>query len=58
MITGVDGHRVLEPQDVSEAVNVRKPGDGMDLEVSRGGERRTLGVYSRFSIDWMILVVQ
>ncbi len=44
VITGVDGHRVLEPQDVSEAVNGRKPGDGMDLEVSRGGERRTFHV--------------
>ncbi len=44
VITGVDGHRVLEPQDVSEAVNARKPGDGMDLEVSRGGERRTFHV--------------
>jgi putative serine protease PepD len=44
VITGVDGHEVTEPQDISEAVNALKPGDGLELEVSRNGDRRTVQV--------------
>jgi S1-C subfamily serine protease len=44
VITGVGGHEVTEPQDVSEAVNALKPGDRLELEVSRNGDRRTVQV--------------
>jgi S1-C subfamily serine protease len=44
VITGVDGHEVGEPQDVSEAINALKPGDPLKVEVSRDGARRTFQV--------------
>jgi S1-C subfamily serine protease len=40
----VEGRRVTQPQDVSEAVNALKPGDRLEVEVSRGGSRRTLQI--------------
>ena len=44
MITGVDGRQVNEPQDVSEAINALKPGDRLDVEVTRNGTSRTFQV--------------
>jgi putative serine protease PepD len=44
VITGVDGRDVSEPEDLSEAINKLKPGDEIVVEVSRGGERRTVTV--------------
>ena len=44
VITGVDGHDVTQPQDVSEAIDALKPGDRLDLEVSRDGGSRTVQV--------------
>jgi putative serine protease PepD len=44
VITGVDGRQVNEPQDVSEAINALKPGDRLDVEVSRNGTSRTFQV--------------
>ena len=38
------GTAVREPDDVSAAVNARKPGDEVRIVVERGGERRTLNV--------------
>jgi putative serine protease PepD len=44
VITGVEGREVTEPQDVSSALDGLKPGDEVELEVSRDGERRTVVV--------------
>ena len=35
---------VREPDDVSTAVNARKPGDKVEIVVVRDGDRRTLNV--------------
>jgi S1-C subfamily serine protease len=35
---------VTQPQDVSEAINALKPGDRLELEVSRDGAGRTVQV--------------
>jgi S1-C subfamily serine protease len=42
VITGVDGHDVTQPQDVSEAIDALKPGDRLELKVSRDGADRTV----------------
>jgi putative serine protease PepD len=44
VITGVDGSPVREPEDVSDAVNALEPGDEVEVEVSRDGERRTVTI--------------
>ena len=44
VITGVDGRPVSEPSDVSEAIDGLQPGDTVQVEVSRDGERRTISV--------------
>jgi S1-C subfamily serine protease len=44
VITGVDGHDVTQPQEVSEAIDALKPGDRLELEVSRDGSSRTVQV--------------
>jgi putative serine protease PepD len=44
VITGVDGHDVTQPQDVSEAIDALKPGDRLELEITRDGADRTLEV--------------
>ena len=44
VITGVDGSPVRAPEDVSEVVNALEPGDEVEVEVSRDGERRTFTV--------------
>ena len=43
-IVQIAGTDVLEPDDVSGAVNARKPGDEVRIVVERSGERRTLNV--------------
>jgi putative serine protease PepD len=44
VITAFDGQPVTEPQDLSEAVNGLEPGDQVQVEVLRDGERHTVGV--------------
>jgi putative serine protease PepD len=44
VITGVDGDPVRDPDDVSAAVSGFEPGDEVQIEVSRDGERRTFDV--------------
>lgn len=44
VITGVAGRPVEDPEDVSEAVSGRDPGDEVEVEILRDGERRTLTV--------------
>jgi S1-C subfamily serine protease len=44
VITGVDGNEVTEPQDVSEAIDSLKPGDSIEIELSRDGSSRTVEV--------------
>ncbi|MEA2400988.1 MAG: hypothetical protein QOK00_1391 [Thermoleophilaceae bacterium] len=44
VIVGFDGHQVTEPQDVSTAVNALKPGDRVQVEVLRDGQRHTVAV--------------
>jgi putative serine protease PepD len=44
VIVGIDGHPVDEPEDVSDAVARHRPGDEIDVEVMRDGERRTIRV--------------
>jgi len=44
LITKVDGKDVLAPDDVSAAINGRKPGDQVQIEVQRGGSSQTLTV--------------
>ena len=44
VITGIDGTRVDDPDDVSDAVSAKDPGDEIEVEIVRDGERRTLTV--------------
>jgi putative serine protease PepD len=44
VITAVDGKRVRTPDDVAAAVQDRRPGDSVAVEVRRGGGTRTLDV--------------
>jgi putative serine protease PepD len=44
VITGVDGQDVRDPEDLSDAINGLEPGDDIELEVSRDGERRSVQV--------------
>ena len=44
IIVAIAGKQVLAPQDVSAAVESRKPGDTVPIEVQRGGATQTLRV--------------
>ncbi|HWT92903.1 MAG TPA: trypsin-like peptidase domain-containing protein, partial [Solirubrobacteraceae bacterium] len=44
VIKRIDGKRVATPEDVSEAVSAKDPGDGMSVEVQRGEGSRSLDV--------------
>jgi putative serine protease PepD len=44
VITGVDGAPVRDPDDVSQAVSGLEPGDEVEVEVNRDGERRSFDV--------------
>jgi putative serine protease PepD len=44
VIVAIDGESVRDPDDVSEAVSEREPGDEIEVEVLRDGERRTIRV--------------
>jgi putative serine protease PepD len=44
VIVGIDGQTVDEPEDVSDAVSAHRPGDEIEVEVIRDGERRTITV--------------
>jgi putative serine protease PepD len=44
VIVGIDGRPVDEPEDVSDAVASHHPGDEIEVEVIRNGERRTIRV--------------
>jgi len=44
VITGVDGSPVSDPDELSQAVSGHRPGDEVEVEVSRDGEQRTFDV--------------
>ncbi len=44
MITSVDGRSVSDPEDVSEAISGKRPGDQVTVEIVRDGEPRTITV--------------
>ena len=44
LVTGVDGVPVQAPEDISTAIEDRRPGDEIELEVQRAGSDRTLRV--------------
>jgi putative serine protease PepD len=44
LITGIDGREVDEPEDVSNALDSLKPGDRVQLELSRDGSSRTVEI--------------
>jgi putative serine protease PepD len=44
VIVGVGGQPVTTPEDISIAIESRKPGDRIEIEVQRGGTRRTFRV--------------
>ena len=43
-IRSVDGTPVQAPEDISTAIEDRRPGDEIDIEVERAGSQRTLRV--------------
>ena len=44
VITSVDGRSVSDPEDVSEAISGKRPGDQVRVEIVRDGEPRTITV--------------
>jgi len=44
VIASIDGNPIASPDDVAEAVSNHQPGDEIEVEVIRGGERRTITV--------------
>ena len=42
IIVGVGGKPVIVPDDISLAIDDRKPGDRVEIEVERAGARKTL----------------
>jgi S1-C subfamily serine protease len=44
VIVGVDGKEILSPQDISTAIESRRPGDEVAVQVQRAGATRTLRV--------------
>ena len=44
LVTSVDGRDVQAPEDISAAIENRRPGDEIDLQVQRAGSDRTLRV--------------
>ena len=44
VITSVDGRQVSEPEDLSEALSGKEPGDRVPVELVRNGEPRTITV--------------
>ena len=44
VIVGIDGQTVDEPEDLTDAVSAHRPGDEIEVEVIRDGERRTITV--------------
>jgi putative serine protease PepD len=43
-VTGVGGQPIERPDDVSAAIENRRPGDKVDIKVQRGGAERTVSV--------------
>ena len=44
IIVRVDGDDVSQPEDISNAIESRKPGDDVEIEIERGGTRQNIGV--------------
>ena len=66
VIVGIDGRSVDEPEDVSDAVSAHRPGDEIEVEVIRDGERRTIHGRARqaaaanavsFQAPWFLLLL-
>jgi putative serine protease PepD len=43
-VTGVNGQAIERPDDVSAAIENRRPGDKVDIKLTRGGDERTVSV--------------
>jgi putative serine protease PepD len=44
IVVGIDGRTVREPEDISGAIAGKSPGKRVELEIVRGGERRSIEV--------------
>ena len=44
VITSVDGRTIRAPDDVAAAISAKEPGDRVDVELSNGGQERTVDV--------------
>jgi putative serine protease PepD len=44
VVVGVDGRTVVEPDDISRAIAGKSPGERVEVEIVRGGQRRTIEV--------------
>ena len=44
MIESVGGKRVSDPDDVAAAIQDRRPGESIEIEIRRGGSTQTLDV--------------
>ena len=44
VIVAVGGERVAAPDDVAAAVQGRRPGDSLAVEIRRGGDSQTLDI--------------
>jgi S1-C subfamily serine protease len=44
LVTKVDGKTVQAPEDIARAIEDRRPGDKIDMEIQRAGSERTLSV--------------
>ena len=43
-ITGIEGRRINDPDDVAEAIDSRRPGEQIEVEIDRGGVRESVDV--------------
>jgi 2-alkenal reductase len=44
VIVGIDGRPLLRPDDLSDVIATRRPGDSVNLQIVRGGKRMTVAV--------------
>ena len=44
VIVAVGGKRIADPDDVAAAIQDRRPGDSVEVELRRGGDARTVDV--------------
>ena len=44
VVVSVDGHAVSEPGDVTDALDGSEPGDSVEVEIERDGDRERLDI--------------